>query len=80
MDENISIKERNRYSNRKHLDPNAEVNLIRKENERIQRENRNLLKSLHTQKLEFEVLNERIKKYEQSNLSKVLLICILKLF
>lgn len=48
-----------------------EVNLIRKENERIQRENRNLAKSLKTQKEDYESLNERIKKYEQSAKEKV---------
>lgn len=71
MDENISLKERTRYAMHRTLDPNTEENLSRKENERLQRENKNLLKSLQNHKVEFEVLQKRLKKSETSNQTKV---------
>lgn len=67
LDENVSLKERTKYVNRKPLDPNAEINLLRKENERFQREIRNLAKSLEARKEELETMEKRLRRADQAS-------------
>ncbi|KAI1722228.1 hypothetical protein DdX_04537 [Ditylenchus destructor] len=65
VDENTSLKERSRYAvNRKPIDPNSEAGLLKKDNERLMRENKNLAKSLQEQKNELDGLHKRLRRQE----------------
>jgi hypothetical protein len=68
-DEYTSLKERTRYSTTSRSDPNSEVGLIRKENDRLLRLNSNLTKSLEANKQELEDALKKLKKQEGKSVS-----------
>jgi predicted RNase H-like nuclease (RuvC/YqgF family) len=60
--EHESLKQRTRHFPQRNPDPNAEVNILRKENDRMRRENKNLQQTLTTQSDQIEDLEKKLKR------------------
>uniref|UniRef100_A0AC35GY19 Uncharacterized protein n=1 Tax=Panagrolaimus sp. PS1159 TaxID=55785 RepID=A0AC35GY19_9BILA len=60
--ERDSWKERNRFGGKRETDPDAEVTTLRKENERLRRESKNLSRTLENQKHRIDDLEKALTK------------------
>lgn len=60
--EHESLKQRTRHFPQRNLDPNAEINILRKESDRMRRENKNLQQTLKSQTEQIENLEKKLKR------------------